>query len=77
MRRRRVPEAVLAVQGLSQLMGCWSWPLPAYPITPGGAPTCSLRRLMHPVYSKEYVESVVPSHKPPKQVGTACCKAHS
>lgn len=24
--------------------------------------------LMHPVYSKEYVESVVPSHKPPKQL---------
>lgn len=24
---------------------------------------------MHPVYSKDYLESVAPSHKPPKQVG--------
>lgn len=37
-------------------------PLTAAPPTAPGTPC---RRLMHPVYSKEYVESVRPSHRPP------------
>ncbi len=37
-------------------------------VTSQAAPPC-LHRLMHPVYSQEYLESVAPQHKPPKKVG--------
>lgn len=37
-------------------------------VTSQAAPPC-LHRLMHPVYSREYLESVTPQHKPPKKVG--------
>ena len=30
---------------------------------------------MHPVYSREYVESIVPGHRPPKKVGAPAVHA--